>query len=607
VAEIDSPPPRELQVAQPFVSATEVDMLAGQGRVTAECSRLESSGVAQSCREPWLWLAVLLVLGIYASRLTALTIRGEEPRWACVAQEMIATGDYIVPRLQGEPFPDRPPLNSWAMVVAAQLTGELDLVAIRLPSLLATVLTVAVIYLYARRYLSPGGAFAASACYATFGLILQLGRVAESDALLTLFLTCALLCWHAAYERRRDPRVAWLAGYVFAALAALCKGPQGPVYFVAITAAYLGLRRDWRFLFSRWHVAGLATFAAVVAAWLVPFAVKLGADSAWRVWMEGGHLSSRFQVASWSKAFSHWAEFPFEVFGSMLPWSFLLPVVFTRWFWRGVGEARPLATFVVTAFLVALPTCWLPTESRPRYLMSLYPMVALVVGLIVERSCQAEQTGWWPRSWDNYVVTGIWIVLIVPVGMIGVCYFGPARVRELLSQALPQSLLVGYFVAALVAAALAQWSRRRPLVARAALGMFALAAFWGASYTTIVINLQAQTSNDPSHQIADIRAMLPKDRPLVSFGRVHHLFAWYYDEAVTLEPLEENVAPVTSDAEYFCFSVDPGFPTPQIPFAWEQITEVSCERARSDKPLAKVIVGRRVREVALQPGESLVR
>ena len=70
----------------------------------------------------------------YFTRLTDLTIRGEESRWARVAQEMLDTGDWIVPRQQGEPFPDRPPLNSWAMIAASQLTGELNLAAIRLPA-----------------------------------------------------------------------------------------------------------------------------------------------------------------------------------------------------------------------------------------------------------------------------------------------------------------------------------------------------------------------------------------------------------------------------------------------------------------------------------------
>jgi hypothetical protein len=199
------------------------------------------------------------------------------------------------------------------------------------------------------------------------------------------------------------------------------------------------------------------------------------------------------------------------------------------------------------------------------------------------------------------------LVLLAPVAVIGACVFGPARASELLTAALPISSLVGYALLALALAWVAHWSRSQSLVTREAIGALSLAAFCGASYTLIVVNLQAQTSNDPSQQIADVRDSLPTGQHLVSFGRVHHLFAWYYEDAVTLEPLQSNVAPADSDAEYFCFSVDPGFPTPSIPFAWEPITEVSCERARSDKPLAKVIVGRRVREVAEAPPRRTLR
>jgi hypothetical protein len=65
-----------------------------------------------------------------------------------------------------------------------------------------------------------------------------------------------------------------------------------------------------------------------------------------------------------------------------------------------------------------------------------------------------------------------------------------------------------------------------------------------------------------------------------------------------LAPLDNLVAPADCDATYFCFSEDPGFPSPKIPFAWQRVAEVSCERARSARPLAKVVVGRRVPEVA---------
>ena len=49
------------------------------------------------------WALVLLVLGVYFSRMTALSIRGEESRRARVAYEMLETGDWLVPRVQGVP------------------------------------------------------------------------------------------------------------------------------------------------------------------------------------------------------------------------------------------------------------------------------------------------------------------------------------------------------------------------------------------------------------------------------------------------------------------------------------------------------------------------
>ena len=49
-------------------------------------------------------LLIVAVLAIYFSRLTALPIRGEELRRAMVVREILWTGDWIVPRQQGEPF-----------------------------------------------------------------------------------------------------------------------------------------------------------------------------------------------------------------------------------------------------------------------------------------------------------------------------------------------------------------------------------------------------------------------------------------------------------------------------------------------------------------------
>ncbi len=69
----------------------------------------------------WEFWAVLMLAGlIYCPRLGEPLPSGEEPRRGQVAREMIASGDWIVPRQQGLPFLSRPPLQNWAIGAAAQ-------------------------------------------------------------------------------------------------------------------------------------------------------------------------------------------------------------------------------------------------------------------------------------------------------------------------------------------------------------------------------------------------------------------------------------------------------------------------------------------------------
>src|SRR6516164_5672965 len=185
----------------------------------------------------WLgWEALLLtgiVSTIYFARLPDMSVRGEESRWATVAMEMLRTGDWVVPRQQGAPFLSRPPLGSWLIALTTMVRGDCDVWTVRLPTVLATLLTSLLVYGYSRVFLSRLGAFTAALAYATMGQVLQLGRVAESEAVFTLFVSASLLIWHWGYAKQWPDIWTWIAGYALAALGALAKGPQSPIYFVA--------------------------------------------------------------------------------------------------------------------------------------------------------------------------------------------------------------------------------------------------------------------------------------------------------------------------------------------------------------------------------------
>lgn len=299
----------------------------------------------QRRRFPWeLLLLAAFVSAVYFNRLDTLPFRGEETRWARVAWEMRETGDFVVPRQQGHVFPDRPPLNSWLMLLASGLTGNLDRFSVRLPAALATVLTALLLYGYCRQFLSRWGAFTAGVVYATFPQTLQLGRFAESDAVFVFFVTASLLVWHTGYARGWPRTRTWIASYGLAALAGLAKGPQGPIYFVATATVFLALRRDWRCLFSLGHLAGLAAFAAILGAWQGPFSLAAGGEASAAVWSEEGTLDKRVAGLFGTMWWRHVATYPVEVFAYLLPWSVFLFAVFRPSLWRSaVGRvSRPV-------------------------------------------------------------------------------------------------------------------------------------------------------------------------------------------------------------------------------------------------------------------------
>src|SRR5262245_47187020 len=183
-------------------------------------------------REWQLALLLLFVLGAYFTRLTTLSIRGEESRRGLIAREMLETGDWIIPRTQGVPLFSRPPLQNWLIASLALIEGDVDEMAIRIPSVCAILLTCVLIYRFSRLFLSALGALAAGLCFASMGQVLELGRVGETDALFTLFVSGALLSWHAGLTRGLSLYRTWSIGYALAALGTLTKGPQAPVYFV---------------------------------------------------------------------------------------------------------------------------------------------------------------------------------------------------------------------------------------------------------------------------------------------------------------------------------------------------------------------------------------
>jgi 4-amino-4-deoxy-L-arabinose transferase-like glycosyltransferase len=555
---------------------------------------------------------VVLVLGIYFTRLAAVPVCGEESRWASAAREMIASGDWVVPRQQGTIFPERPPLGSWAMAAVGLVRGDLDLIAVRLPSALATLALSLLIYVYANRWMSRVGALASAVAYATFGQVMQLGRLGESEAVFTCFAGGALLAWHGIYLGGRQRALAWCAGYGMAALGALVKGPQAPVYFVSVTVIFLLLERNWRWLFCWGHACGATLFAAIVGAWLVPFALAnwSSVDDIW-----AGLSQDRFTTHN---LLNHLVSYPLETFGCLLPWSPLLLALLNPAIRRRIWIAHPQMKFLLVALVVTYPSVWLAAGARGRYYMPLYPCVAVLAGLVIEHCTAqlAERREWmfW-RHFQRLSAIG------AGVGAVGLVVISLISWQPVAAAAQSGLFLAAWIPSALASVGLLVWASHSEWRPRPQIAVLALGGILAFANSGVLVNVKLRGANDIEPSISDIKQRLA-DGKLVSLGRVYHRFAYSFDEPIPQVDWPLAPADLPADVEYFCFDRRPGdtdqsrsgsdarvpFSTPgTLPFEWEEVAAIPCDPVQRPVHNRTVVIGRRVRAKMIATSAAPIR
>lgn len=541
-------------------------------------------------RERELWIVLLLAVGLYAPRLTTLTVRGEESRRAIIAREMIERGDWVVPRTQGEVRLSRPPLQNWWIATFAVAFGELNTLAIRLPGLMSTVLTVGLIYWYSRRRLDRTASLVAAVAYASVLQVLEQGRTGETEPIFTLLVAASLLLWHGCWLESRH-RTAWLLGGLFGGLAMLAKGLQAPLYFFGSIWAYLVLTRQWRALLQPAHALGIAAFAGTVGLWQAAFVAEMGLADGWMIYF--WNVQNRFHDPRIGTILEHLATFPvIIVVACLAPWSWMLLGFMDRTLRESLGNKRDVVAFVTISILVCFPTVWIPPAARPRYFMPLFPCFAVLIGIVLESLLQRfdqQRTLLWTHFVRGCTAIMVGAAVIVPV----LSYIAP--IPDLFPPLLEATAFA--LMAIIAAVLLRTWGDviTTTNVQRVSL---TVAAFLGFCYIGPVITSQQQRTGDLPETTAALRDQLPADAHLQSFGHIHHVFLYYFGRPVELQPVPEHETDVAADVDYFLINGE-GWELPELPFAWEQVAIVSIDRNKRPVPKETVVVGRRIRNPSL--------
>lgn len=519
-------------------------------------------------------LLTALTLAIHLSRINTLTLRGEEPRRAQVAVEMMRTGDWIVPRQQGVPFLSRPPLQNWLIAASAGLVGHMNRLAVRLPGVLAVVGTSLLIFGYTRQFVGPLGSFTAGFGFATMGQVLELGHLAETETLFTLLVSGSLLLWHLGYVRRWSPLIVWCVPWVFVALGTLTKGPQAPVYFITGVAAYLIRTRSVRFAFCWQHAAGMLVAGLIWGAWQIPFLLQTNWSAARAIYWNDVGL--RFTDLTPAAVIGNLLTFPLETLVvCLLPWSLLLLVYARKDLRSAVGPAAPMVAFLGLCLLLTFPTVWLPPGSRSRYFMPLYPCVAPLVGLAAERCLLSNDGSGLRRIWSRFALAMCGLMAVSGAGMLLL-----TRLPEDSPAAVSPGFAVGFAIASMATALVAAGTRSTGRLGSGCAAVTAIGVFSALLMNGAVVHWRARGSNDVAQQVDDVRRRVPADAQLVSVGPVLHSFAFHYGRPIPLRARREALT--LEPGTMFCFVE--AAPPEGTALQWRQVARVICTRTRSSAP-----------------------
>lgn len=333
-----------------------------------------------------LFLAALVVLVLEPGRVRFF--EPDESRYAEIPREMLASGDLVVPRLNGVLYFEKPPLHYWAVAASMALFGEHEWAA-RLPVKVSAAGMALAAFLFARRRWGGRVGALAGLVAASAILVAALGRVNTIDPNLSFALALAAFAFVGFAEAEREgnarrSRRALLGLHVACAAAVMLKGLIGLALPGGAILVWAALTRRWRLVPRLFSPLPLLVFLALTVPWHVLVARR--EPDFLQFYFVHEHLE-RFTTTAHRRD-GRWYYFLGVLVAGLLPWSVFLGRLRSTWpglrlaAWKertAEGYLWVFSIFVLAFFSVS-------SSKLIPYVLPIWPALAVLLALGIERA-----------------------------------------------------------------------------------------------------------------------------------------------------------------------------------------------------------------------------
>lgn len=345
--------------------------------------------------DPGSWSRDLLLLtlafgALFFFRLGSYPLSNpDEGRYAEIPREMVASGDYVTPRLNGVVYFEKPPLVYWTTAVCLKVFGPSEWSMRATPALFA-LFGVLVTYAAARRLHGRTAGLLAAAVLGTSILYFVIAHIMLLDMAVSVLMAATLFCFILGVREVPGARRRWLfyGLYASAALATLTKGLIGFLVTGAVMFLWLLIFNQWKRLLPMYLSSGAALFLLIAAPWHI-LAAQANETWAHRYFVYEHWL--RFTTPAASRA-GAWHYFVWIVLAGLIPWiGFLWPAMrdALRGGWAKRKENADAWFFVTWAAFIFL--FFTKSHSKlPPYILPIFPALAVVIGAWLATAWRAD-------------------------------------------------------------------------------------------------------------------------------------------------------------------------------------------------------------------------
>jgi len=481
---------------------------------------------------------VAVALFVVAAWFGGLELRGlfipDEGRYAEIPREMLATGDWVTPRLNDLKYFEKPPLQYWMTALSFRLFGEDEWTA-RLPSAMFGFFAMLMVgYTGYRIWDARTGVLATAMLGGSWAYFLA-AQYLTLDMTLTACLAFALCSFLLAQTENAAPgRKAWmLAAWGAAALAVLSKGLVGVVLPAVTLFAYIAFRRETALLGRLHPVAGGVLFLLIASPWFV--VVQHRNPEFFDFFFVHEHFQ-RFAESGHNRPGAWWYYIPIMIVG-LMPWTPALLKECANWYKerRRLGGGFSPERFCA-AWVGVIVLFFSASHSKlPAYILPALP------GIVLVHARRIRTRG------PNGLQWSAWGAALLGIALLGLVPLLPrlGKFAALGEDAIERIPWLYVAAGALLASGLAAlWSVRRDRILTAVLVLvFGTLGFWSLIFG-FLYEIDADFSSERLIEaLTGDRKPYRPEAPFYTIGQFDHSVPFYLGRTVTLVNVRGELGP----------------------------------------------------------------